>query len=64
MNGSLCVDIFQRKDNSYGFEEYRRDLESYEGWYKVGFFGENTFNTEEQAYKNACRSVAWLNKCD
>ena len=62
MNESLCVDIFQRKDSSYGFEEYRRDLESNEGWYKIGCFGEITFNTEEEAYKNACRSVAWLSK--
>ena len=64
MNESLCVDIFQRKDSSYGFEEYRRDLESNEGWYKIGTFGDSTFNTEEEAYKNACRSIAWLSKGD
>ena len=32
---SLCVDIFKRNDNTFGFEEYRRDKETYEGWYKV-----------------------------
>ena len=58
---SLCVDVFQREDNTFGFEEYRRDSETNEGWYKVGFFGDNIFSSEEEAYKNACKSVVWLN---
>ena len=58
---SLCVDIFQREDNTFGFEEYRRDLETNEGWYKVGFFGDIIFSSEEEAYNNACKSVVWLN---
>ena len=58
---SLCLDIFQREDNTFGFEEYRRDSETNEGWYKVGFFGDNIFSSEEEAYKNACKSVVWLN---
>ena len=58
---SLCVDIFKRKDHTFGFEEYRRDSETNEGWYKVGFFGDNIFSSEEEAYKNACKSVVWLN---
>ena len=57
----LCVDVFQREDNTFGFEEYRRDSETNEGWYKVGFFGDNIFSSEEEAYKNACKSVVWLN---
>ena len=59
---SLCVDVFQREDNTFGFEEYRRDSETNEGWYKVGFFGDNIFSSEEEAYKNACKSVVWLNE--
>ena len=59
---SRCVDIFQREDNSFGFEEYRRDPETNEGWYKVGFFGESKFSSEEEAYKNACKHVVWLNE--
>ena len=38
---SLCVDIFKRKDNTFGFEEYRRDKETHEGWYKVNIYGQN-----------------------
>ena len=63
-NESLCVDIFQREDSSFGFEEYRRDLESNEGWYKVGTFGESIFSSQDEAYKSACKNVAWLSKGD
>ena len=28
--GLRCVDIFRRKDNSFGFEEYRKDPEANE----------------------------------
>ena len=59
---SLCLDIFQREDNTFGFEEYRRDAETNEGWYKVGFFGDNIFSSEDEAYKNACKSVLQVSK--
>ena len=36
--GLRCVDIFFREDNSFGFEEYRKDPEANEGWFKIGFF--------------------------
>ena len=29
--GLRCVDIFRREDNSFGFEEYRKDPEANEG---------------------------------
>ena len=58
---SRCVDIFQREDGSFGFEEYRRDPETNEGWYKVGFFGNSIFSSEEEAQKNACKFIIWLN---
>ena len=28
---SLCVDIFQREDNTFGFDEFRREKETNEG---------------------------------
>ena len=30
---SLCVDIFQREDNTFGFDEYRRDKEMFGGFF-------------------------------
>ncbi|MBH69191.1 MAG: hypothetical protein CMM58_12615 [Rhodospirillaceae bacterium] len=59
---NLCVDIFRREDNSFGFEEYRRDPETNYGWYKVGFFGDYIFPSEEEAYKNACGNIVWLSQ--
>ena len=57
---SLCVDIFKRNDNTFGFEEYRRDKETYEGWYKVKMYEHNIYLTEKEAFSNACKHVHWL----
>ena len=57
---SLCVDIFKRNDNTFGFEEYRRDKETYEGWYKVKTYEHNIYFTEKEAFSNACKYVHWL----
>ena len=57
---SLCVDIFKRKDMTYGFEEYRRDKETYEGWYKVNMYEQNIYQTEKEAFSDACKYVHWL----
>jgi len=29
---TICVDIFQRPDGTYGFDEFRRDPEDGRGW--------------------------------
>ena len=57
---SLCVDIFKRNDNTFGFEEYRRDKETYEGWFKVNSYEHNIYSTEKEAFINACKYVHWL----
>ena len=43
--GHLCVDIFIRENKTFGFEEYRKDPENIDGWYKVG-------NYSDKIYKN------------
>lgn len=57
---TLCVDFFQRPDSSYGFEEYRRDVETSEGWFPIGFHSGRRFETLDQAKSDAMGSVAWL----
>lgn len=57
---SLCVDFFQRADASFGFEEYRRDVETGEGWFPIGFHSANRFETLDQAKSDAMGRVAWL----
>jgi|TARA_B100000609_G_scaffold128573_1_gene102420 hypothetical protein len=57
---SLCIDIFKRKDNTYGFEEYRRDKETHEGWYKVHSYGHDVYLSEQEALTSAYKNVSWL----
>lgn len=57
---SRCVDIFQRRDNSFGFEEYRRDIEDNRGWFAIGFFGNLVFDSEARAHEAALLKVSWL----
>ncbi len=60
IDNTLCVDIFKRADKSFGFEEYRRDSESNDGWYKIGGFSYLCFSSECEAYQNACKNIVWL----
>lgn len=57
---SRCVDLFLRGDNTFGFEEFRRDSEDNRGWFPVGFFGDKAFDSEEQALDTALLRVPWL----
>ena len=38
--GNLCVDIFFRENKTFGFEEYRKDPENIDGWYKIGNYSD------------------------
>ena len=58
--GMVCVDIFQRPDESWGFEEYRRDPEDGTGWFATGFHAEQVFASPEDALHAAIRAVPWL----
>ena len=58
---SLCVDIFQREDNTFGFDEFRSDKETNEGWYKIHSYGYNIYLTEQEAYNHAYKNILWLN---
>ncbi len=57
---TICVDIFQRPDGSYGFDEFRRDPEDPRGWYSIGHFGDQVFGTEDAAVAAALEAVGWL----
>ncbi|MEO0753052.1 MAG: hypothetical protein AAFY25_14750 [Pseudomonadota bacterium] len=57
---ALCVDVFQRPDGTFGFEEYRRDVEDPRGWYLVGHHGAQSFDSMDAALARATLDVAWL----
>ncbi len=59
----ICVDIFQRPDGTYGFDEFRRDPEDPGGgWYSIGHFGDRRFEYAEAALGAAKNLVEWLAK--
>ncbi len=59
-DGSRCVDIFRRADNTFGFEEFRRDPEDGGLWTPVAYFSGGEFKSKEEAVAIAESMVAWL----
>lgn len=55
-----CVDLFERPDQSCGFEEFRRDVEDCGAWTPVSFFSGHGFPTRRAALEAAVASVPWL----
>lgn len=55
-----CVDFFVRPDGTFGFEEYRRDVEDARGWFPIGNYSARTFPTELDALKAAKIQIIWL----
>ncbi len=58
--GGRCVDIFVRPDGSFGFEEFRRDVEDGRGWFPVGYYGDGVHGSADAALEQALAAVAWL----
>lgn len=58
--GNRCVDIFERENGTFGFEEWRRDPESASGWFAVGHYADLVFGTREDALSEARARVIWL----
>jgi len=55
-----CVDLFSRPDGSYGFEEFRRDVEDRGEWTPLQYYSGSTYASQEAALAAATRSVTWL----
>jgi hypothetical protein len=58
--GDRCVDLFRRPDDTFGFEEFRRDPEDRGAWTPIAYFSGRTFPTEDEARAAAKQSVPWL----
>ena len=59
-NGDRCVDFFLRKDGTFGFEEYRRDIEDPTGWFPIGQHRFISFLREAEARVAARSKISWL----
>ena len=55
-----CVDLFSRPDGSFGFEEFRRDVEDQGGWMPVQHYSGIAYPDREAALSAASRAVRWL----
>ena len=60
VDGMRCVDFFIRPDATFGFEEYRRDMEDARGWFPIGFHAEKGFASEKEAEDKALTTISWL----
>ncbi len=59
-DGGQCVDIFLRPDGTFGFEQYRRDVEDRRGWFAIGAFADAVYPDQASALAAARARVAWL----
>ncbi len=55
-----CVDLFSRPDGSYGFEEFRRDVEDRGAWTPVRYYSGSTYMSRDAALAAALQAVTWL----
>ena len=55
-----CVDLFSRPDGTYGFEEFRRDVEDRGAWTPVQYYSGGVYSSREAALAAAKQSVGWL----
>jgi len=55
-----CVDFFLRPDGSYGFEEFRRDIEDGGQWTPVQYYSGVAYASSTGALDSAERCVPWL----
>ncbi|HXQ91183.1 MAG TPA: hypothetical protein VN768_06440 [Acidimicrobiales bacterium] len=60
--GNRCVDIFARRDGTFGFEEFRRDPEDMGAWTPTSYFSGHDYASETEAVEAARRVVPWLSR--
>ena len=58
-DGRRRVDIYQRPNGTFGFEELEYGVEE-QAWYPVGRYSYAVIDTQERAESEARSRVAWL----
>ena len=61
-DSSHCVDIFVREDGSFGFEEFRGELDGAARWQSLGKHGSLVFTSGALALEAAKQRVPWLGR--
>jgi hypothetical protein len=55
-----CADFLIRPDGTFGFEEFRRDVEDAGKWTPTQYYSAVEFETAAAAYEAAERLIPWL----
>ena len=55
-----CVDVFLRPDGTFGFEEFRRDVEDAGAWTPVQYYSHTSWPSRIAALHAATHAVTWL----
>lgn len=55
-----CVDVFERPNGTFGFEECRRDQEDATQWFPLDKYARLIFESEAAALAQARATVVWL----
>jgi hypothetical protein len=58
--GDRCVDVFSRPDGTFGFEEFRQDVEDMGRWTPIAYFSGREYQSEEATIAAARESVPRL----
>ena len=58
--GNRRVDLFVRPDNTYGFEEFRKDPEDARAWTPVQYYSGVCYASKHEAAATANRLIEWL----
>jgi hypothetical protein len=59
---TFCVDIMLHGDGTFGFEEFRANLDSGVGWCNLARYSHLVFASADEALHEARRVVPWLNR--
>jgi len=59
-DGYRCIDVFQRSNGTFGFEEFRRDPEDMGAWTPVSYYSGRDFPTQGDAEQAAREAVQWI----
>ncbi|CAN5410387.1 hypothetical protein BH10PSE17_BH10PSE17_27010 [soil metagenome] len=58
--GERCIDLFERPDGSFGYEEFRREPEDQGAWRSMARYSTLRFDSEAQARAAAIAATPWL----
>ena len=59
-DNNLCIDFFIRNNNTFGYQEYRKDPENTSEWYRIGNYDYKVFSNKDDAYNDAKKTIVWF----